>query len=80
MQPRFLNKADALEKYNQQNKKVYGKSYHYNLSTNGKKETSSLLPDTTQKADAFLEKEWQKQNKDKYADTLNFYAEGISLY
>jgi len=38
------------------------------------------LPDTTQKADAFLEKEWQKQNKDKYADTLNFYAEGTSLY
>ena len=38
------------------------------------------MPDTTQKADAFLEKEWQKQNKDKYADTLNFYAEGTSLY
>ena len=80
LQTRFLIQGDELVIYNLQNKKVYGKSYHYNLSTNGKKETSSLLPDTTQKADAFLEKEWQKQNKDKYADTLNFYAEGISLY
>ena len=80
LQTRFLIQGDELVIYNLQNKKVYGKSYHYNLSTNGKKETSSLLPDTTQKADAFLEKEWQKQNKDKYADTLNFYAEGTSLY
>ena len=80
LQTRFLIRGDELVIYNLQNKKVYGKSYHYNLSTNGKKETSSLLPDVTQKADAFLEKEWQKQNKDKYADTLNFYAEGTSLY
>ena len=71
LQTRFLIQGDELVIYNLQNKKVYGKSYHYNISTNGKKETSSLLPDTTQKADAFLEKEWQKQNKDKYADTLN---------
>ncbi len=80
LQTRFLIRGDELVIYNLQNKKVFGKSYHYNLSTNGKKETSSLLPVTTQKADAFLEKEWQKQNKGKYADTLNFYAEGTSLY
>lgn len=80
LQTRFLLQGDELIVYNLQNKKVYGKSYCYNLLQCNQKEIVSLVPDSTHKAQEILERKWKKKNEGKYVDTFDIEPQEISLY